>query len=1085
MNRGYEKHLPESIRPSSSGSDTKAKIGAKRKRLSGTPHRRHQLPEDIPWTAARCNRLLRPITSRIQILRRLSENNFADKAAARKSPARRKIVFHPDGNDGRRVSPEGVENVRSRLAALPALESPSKESNDPDWLPEGRKPSQRTYAGKGSKARKVKIEEPSLPARSSNRADFRSPFIKRVLRTDATNSPTNAITDTPRRLTSQKIVLDPKTHAERALRTLLEAFNKVLSITAPPQQGRKVGAGSLRDMCLRKVPEYIDFEQEFAYDEEEYDFDATEIIYVKLENHGNGGWEGLREVTRAHAVKMIADAMDERSWPVESLDRLLDVCEKNQAVAEGQQILRSWFAKSEGRAQNRMARLLAWSKILDCIGFFFCTVRERLECGRLQMHEFTECPSVWQDLVKALARKSSRSNAAQFLEAYTLACVNDQCETTGGTDELRILDRLNRDEILQNVIILVTALCWTSEDGTSQSTNVADRLSFRVHWMAIGACRRNNDQVDEGAQIANAPRIMLHCMEPLLTSSIVLQALITNAASDCLGLLPTEAIWNHLTARSRSPSQSSNQQAIRSARAQFVCSTAKCIAHISQLSANGFIKDISASLLSVGEHTPEHVEAFLKQFAVDIAAAWANYRCDNESYTFADEIEQAAFYGAPTNSIAQSVGSAQKPTEYRWEETIEEWVAMTPLSNARPQKFVFSKAENGFPQLELRSVDPVHYASPGTPSQAQVRSAIRIARVDAKLRRAVMGGNDGFPVGGGLQEDSQPSATDPESESSTNSVPSQSDPTADGAPLFTPHPIDGMPKEALEGVTESPLQAKASRCVPEQRKEEDSTAQQPTAATQYTEGPVAKDSPSSGLNREELAPETPARPPRESSPIQTTLVFRSRLPVAQTASNNGGLVDRDELAMTPANQYIDHQTDTETSRPITEEMPVHHADEERDELAATPVRPSVDSTRQLRSSRHPSAALLDIGRRKETFDELAKTPAQRVVSSPRKTKALRQRPQQTMQGPANIEHDELGVTPQASRTSRSRSTKVRGTKSRRKADKTDVDVLDENPEAQLQVTEKPTNLPLGARSGNARTATKVSKGGASDDELGL
>ena len=1077
MDRDYEKHPTENIRPSSSGSDTKAKIGAKRKRLTGTPHRRHQLPEDIPWTAARCNRLLRPITSRIQILRRLSENNFADKAAARKSPARRKIVFHPGGSDGGRVSPEGVESVRSRLAAIPTLESPSKESNDPDWLPEdGKKATQKTYAGKGGKGRKVKIEEPLLPAKSSSTADFRSPFIKRVLRTDAVDSPTNVITDTPRRLTSQsRIVLDPKTHAERALRTLLEAFNKVLSTTASPQQGRKVGAGSLRDMCLHRVPQYIDFEQKFAYDEEEYDFDATEAIYVDLEKHGNGAWDGLREVTRAHAVKMIADAMDERSWPVESLDRLLDVCERNQAVAEGQQILRSWFLKSEGRASNRMARLLAWSKILDCTGFFFSTLREMLECGRLHMHEFTECPGVWQDLVKALARKSSRSNAAQFLEEYTLACVCTGSDATGGAEEWRLHDRLKRDEILQNVMVLATALCWTIDDTTSLSTKEVDCLSSHIHRMAINACQRNNDQDDEGAQSTNAPRTMLHSTEPLLTSSIVLQALNANTASDCVGLLPTEVIWHNLTTRSPLPSQSSKVQALRSARAQFVCSTAKCIAHISQASANGFIKDASSSLLSLAERSPDQVGEFLKQLAVDVAAAWANYRCDNESYTFADEIELAAFYSASAEQLAHSPGSAQKPVQFRWEATIEEWVAMTPLSEAPPQRYTYQETRDGFPIL--RTANAVHYTTPGTPSQAQVRSAISVVRAHAEM-------NNGLLFGGGLREDSQPSTTNPESEGSTHVTPAESDPMAGRAPLST-HPINGMATEALEQWTESPLQAKASRRVPDQLTEAYNIAHHQITTTRRTAETVCDDSPVMGLIKDELAPETPARPLPEPSPTQTTLAFRSRPPVAPTTSDSGGFVDRDELAMSPAKQHDDILTRIEVPEAMTEDSPPQHLNEERDELAATPARQSLPSTRQLRSARQPSAAAVDKGRRMELFDELAMTPAQRVVASPRKTKVLRRMSEQATQCAARIERDELGVTPQVTRIARSRSTKARGTKSRRKVEKVDVDVLDDCPEALTQVIEKSTNLPLRARSANARTAAKTRKGDASDDELGL
>jgi hypothetical protein len=461
---------------------------------------------------------------------------------------------------------------------------------------------------------------------------------------------------------------------------------------------------------------------------------------------------------------------------------------------------------------------------------------------------------------------------------------------------------------------------------------------------------------------------------------------------------------------------------------------------------------------------------------VDVAAAWANYRCDNESYTFADEIERAAFYGASAKQVAHCPGSAQKPVQFRWEATIEEWVAMTPLSEARPQRYTYQETWDGFPIL--KTANAVHYATPGTPSQAQVGSAISVVRADAEE-------SDGFLFGGGLHEDSQPSTTNPESESSTHGTPAESDCMADRAPLSTPYPINGMPTEALEQWTESPLQGKASRRMPELPTEEESTEEHQIAATPCKKEPGSDGSPVLGLIKDELAPETPARPLPESSPIHTTLAFRSRPPLAQTTSESGGFVDRDELAMTPAKQHVDISTHIEVPESITEDSPPQHLNEERDELAATPARPCVPSTRQLRSARQPSAAPLDKGRRMELFDELAMTPAQRVVASPRKTKLLRQMSEQATQCAVRIERDELGATPQVTRISRSRSAKTRGTKSRRKVEKADVDVLDDCPEAPTQVIEKRTNLPLRARSANARTAAKTRKGGASDDELGL
>lgn len=1070
MNRDYGKHLTEGTRPSSSGSDGNAKAGGKRKRVTGTPHRRHQRAEDIPWTAARCNRLLRTITSRIHILRRLSENNFADKAAAKKSPARRKIIFHPEGNEADRISPDCVENVRSRLAALPALESPTKDVNDPDWFPEdGRKASQKTYAGRGGNAKKVKLQEP-ISTKSYGIVDFRSPFIKKILRTDAANSPVHAITDTPRRLTSQRIVLDPKTHAERALRTLLDSFSTVLNITAGAPSSSRMGARSLRDTCLRRIPQYIDWEQKCAYDEEEYDFDASESMYVEIEKQlGTGSQNGLRVTVRAHAVKMIVDAFDERSWPVESLDRLLDVCERNQAVAEGQQILRSWFWKAEGLGMNRMARLLAWSKILDCTGFFFGVLREMLMADSGSLEEFNECPGIWQELLRAMARKSSRTNAVDFLERYIVACLSSADTTAAETTGMH--GRLRRDEVLQNVVALTMALCWTMDEVSSTSVSAAQGLSSLVYRMAINAYHFNNARLQGIGEQGTSLQHSLRTMEPVLYSSIVLYTLDANGRTGKSLNAISDSIVSHIL-----PSVTlSDDQQQQITRAEFVCSTAKCIAHASQDSADDFIEDVSTSLLLFATQCSHQMATSFKRLATTTAVAWAEYRANKSSYNFADEIERAAYNAVPGDEVQYTPRSNPRTCHFRWEEAIGEWIAATPLAaekGSQPPSPPFRGPLDGL-SVQVSG----EYAA--LPEQIWLRMDVGKNIVKARQEDA----HPEPPRELNPSSDSSIRAVSPLSPGDTsqqqksdqvkNVAPTQS-PASDSPDVETIQSVEFVlnsePVELAGHDTESPLQAKTLRRIPELLSETEQfrlLERDELSTVRYTETLPADKANVAKPSMDEITPPSPM-PSRTDLPSQNPLAFRPR-PSTSRRAEIAVFAERDELAITPAQPTSRSTPEIEAHPQYAEPPPAASRSPERDELAATPAKPAIHSTRVLRSAMKKPAQLFQSHVRVDPRDELAMMPARQKKAKPsQQTSARHVLPSET------AERDELGTTPRASRTLRSRVMQRQKTKSRGKIQRVDS-----------SADNKPAKMPLGIRSANIRSAAEDGRKDGSDDELGL
>lgn len=658
MEHEYKNHHIESIPIASTPTCRKKTTGSR------TPRRaRAHLQEDIPWTAARCQRLLRTISSRIQILRRLSENDFAEQ-----------FLRTPKAKRKRDVSVDPVEKLGSRLAAL---QTPSR-GDDPEWFPSTQKKcAGRTYGGRG---RGKKAQATAQDEESKGELGFRTPYIRRLLRADAMLSPESPADpySTSGRLAQisrkgQQDAIQPKTHAERALKTLLDSFDNLLASTNPELPERRRGASSLRSMCLRKIPEYIDYEQRWAEEEEDdYVFDATETIYVALENLGCGSWSSLRELVRAHAVKMIIDAMHERMWPLTSFDRLMDICTKHNAITESHRLLRTWLQCSKGRIEEPEKCFVHHAAKSGSTGFMYRTLADSLTTLDDDRFNAAVLQSLWTELPTALARRSFFVDAAAFVRKFAL----DFCLARTSNDRLSAQRRMNL-ETLSDLISIITTMAlrngFTQDGSTDQPNIMADNL----HWLAfeIAQSALAHNEVAEGCcgalEVANcflSSSLMVHAA--LGTYDQVQDRMEFNVLYDL--------VHQHDSKAGRS--QSSGRSSINSTRATAMCRVARHATgwDISVSQHDVLRQTVSGLLLAQSQASSKH-NSVLKSLAIEIAAIWAQSQGDNASYLFAEEVQRLVLSDAPRNSSLSSSESDEEINGYKWEEAIGEWVATTPL----------------------------------------------------------------------------------------------------------------------------------------------------------------------------------------------------------------------------------------------------------------------------------------------------------------------------------------------------------------------------------------------------------------------
>ena len=329
--------------------------------------------EQASWTASRCNRLLRPITSRVDLLRKRVET--------------RQIISNhiaPISGD----VPGDLFKVSSRKRRKQAEDEhrvPSRgqtNDQDPEWLSarDGRRSNRQKYS-----ARSASDLESSVPPRAgpadggpSEVPGRLTPILARVL----TSKPLEErpmddireeLSDEQRRLRTGP---RPKARSiERARKKnqyetmpieslrglfipelwqlytgLYAAVDALLKACSKSHRAGLVGVPSLLDLCLRKVPHFMELDELWRRESSDDvprdgwrdDTGLGADLYSELEalHSPNGrGWKPLREIVRAHGIRLISDAAQDGLLPPKVVAALVNLCAAHWAFHEAEALL--------------------------------------------------------------------------------------------------------------------------------------------------------------------------------------------------------------------------------------------------------------------------------------------------------------------------------------------------------------------------------------------------------------------------------------------------------------------------------------------------------------------------------------------------------------------------------------------------------------------------------------------------------------------------------------------------------------------------------------------------------------------------
>lgn len=690
-------------------------------------NRSHSIHEDDqPWTTTRCNRLLRPISSRIAFLRKELENGKLRPAGTSAASSLRTKA------SGRNLCPSKGPRPRS-----------SAKNADPDWIPNakpgaaaGRK---RTYGGRVTLSRMAtqKQLDIAIPGRPGE-VSVDTPIISRTL---------GPLQDTPlpqgsptKQVKRGRKPIEREAFERQALKHhmapevwkqvngLFDAYRNLLQATRPASnddcgdngaKGR--GTRSLMSTCIRQVPTYIALEEYWlAVDgkDEENERDLVNEIYVELEDRGacgGHGWRPMKELVRAHGTALLCDAFEDKVLHMETLRQIYRVCIQNGAYDEAEKLLASFLvvlkplspppnAKTDflfdASFSSYMHMLKTLLDIRHNYAFFYDQIEYMISQDILPL-EWLATPSMGHIWSRIFRTFSYGGNNQTYASAYRLLetvvslgaglpadSIFDDGEVQIVTKQAKISSRTDLREALNNTLSsLLTLLsgialtCKTRDMDGDQET--VRRVTWTLDSLLIGLIKRKDVRTD------------LELLDPTQDSreAFARRALWSVAASFLVHLgecslepymiildLPT-LISSINWIISQYSSDEVDMSSVLESFPSFIAATAQCTGRVFKDDGFDQLKHFVDALISVKHLQLSLASWSFKRIALDSCFEFAQSTKSGEHFAYARKIEQMltkAGRSMVVRSPEKSSESSGEPAGFRWEEGIGEWVAYTP-----------------------------------------------------------------------------------------------------------------------------------------------------------------------------------------------------------------------------------------------------------------------------------------------------------------------------------------------------------------------------------------------------------------------
>ncbi|KAI0386182.1 hypothetical protein F5Y04DRAFT_243497 [Hypomontagnella monticulosa] len=455
----------------------------------------------LPWTTARCQRLLRPLVSRIASLRK-------DTAATPRDPARDEPRQETRADTEQQSADDNWLRPRKKVRLTYSQKRSSRAQNE----------STRVKESEGADATKYHQSkqpswEPDTPLLERARGYFiesppevRGPRI--CGRGRRSPSPKwevheHEVNNLERRLAELRLLVAPSRYND--LEAIFKSLEALLKATRHGEENQRRGPRSFLDMCLRAVPQYIEeleaWERMEAKQKGTFstldDIDTSTQIYDYLESIGPyQGWKNLRVVVRANGIAAVKQGIVEGLFGDDFSIILIDICAKSGALPEAKELLATFVDRKYRQPTYLTTRssptsllplfgvLLPFSREHDCTSFLLRQFSQLLQKGSLPQDWLASqlFHDIWVSATRCLTMNEDADDAAAFMKCAILLLCRRKRKHATKDDAVR----LETDISIQSNQALTRALVMLGTMGSLGEMDLRSSSTSRAENTKIG-----------------------------------------------------------------------------------------------------------------------------------------------------------------------------------------------------------------------------------------------------------------------------------------------------------------------------------------------------------------------------------------------------------------------------------------------------------------------------------------------------------------------------------------------------------------------------------------------------------------------
>ena len=705
------------------------------------------------WTTARCNRLLRPLSSKLALLRKELRQQTAEEERAKAD------LIPPISSSNLRVQATSRKEVV--VEASTKLDS---QAQDVEPSPRPLKRIKRTYSSRGAGIDVSKAAVKPTYSQSRTEPFIRLPSYSFVV--DQQSGQNEFSNDTCEyhnpSIHSFSTMKGPKHNVLRQhvkcaypdLWKLIEGIHNgldtLLRVTADDVKTTRTGSRTLFSTCLRKTPAYIAAEEIWSKeDDPESTIDIPSAIYNDLESLGvssAGGWKPLREVVRAHGIALLGAAVKDGVITSIVARGLVLLCVAHNAFDEGQQLIECMLStmgpleppaniRSSLFATSPLGMLDYFTRISGRYGFQYRELTSLFSNGILPVewmsaYEMIPC---WNRLIGSVAERNNQSHDAGVLLRTVLslsygvsyASISSQIHNirlrAGGSSHATRHKPSCRGKASK---VNHPAKQYSSQQNNSKSERMANALhSTSSHLLTIVTTL---DLLQTSAFALkfkqSSPETTSVLQDIAFEAHQALEAeqkdkefgkmsrLSSNRRRMCLPLLATAVV----TAARDQEGVEINQDICRhfdlirhlkpgdgfaGTAASFICAIVNCCGQAGSSEAFDYTQKIIKGLTqsSIYRSLAPESQTLSEKIAVTAAVQFSQLTSSPKHLSWALDLELSfnrKAVGADGHTLRASAHTFTKTKSgFRWEEGICEWVAGTPVI-PMPKRIVYEQQDD-------------------------------------------------------------------------------------------------------------------------------------------------------------------------------------------------------------------------------------------------------------------------------------------------------------------------------------------------------------------------------------------------------